>query len=373
MNAPLPPPQPDDWPAFLALAARHEVWPLLYRRLGRAEDTLLPPAVRATLRARYEDNRRHMLLLSAESLRLARALGEAGVPLLLAKGPALAQRLYGDVAMREAKDLDLHVLPQDVPRAESLLRALGYAPPPEEALRTPRQRAEARRREAHQALYHPQKRIQVELHWRFLANAHTLPPAATARFWERSQRVRVGPGALCTLSDADALLYLLLHGAFHQWFRLKWLTDIAAYLDSAVALDWASFWADAVHLGVQRPAAQGLLLAHALLGTPWPEGLPPRATLERDGAVRHLVAAGRNAITLPTAELFAAQDLQGLRQIRYHLSLRRDLPYRAEVLALLWAYPSAWQTLPLPDALFFLYPLLRPLFWLRERARRSRG
>ena len=48
-----------------------------------------------------------------------------------------------------------------------------------------------------------------------------------------------------------------------------------------------------------------------------------------------------------------------------------DWRYRADQARREWFTPADWNTLRLPDALFWLYPLLRPVGWLVRRWRRS--
>jgi hypothetical protein len=50
----------------------------------------------------------------------------------------------------------------------------------------------------------------------------------------------------------------------------------------------------------------------------------------------------------------------------YSLSLKSDWRYRAHELAAAWICPADWQIIHLPDALFWLYPLLRPVGWVRR-------
>ena len=57
---------------------------------------------------------------------LCEALKDNGVRTLLLKGPILATRLYGDLAHRTSKDLDILVDADDVERVERVLGRLGY-------------------------------------------------------------------------------------------------------------------------------------------------------------------------------------------------------------------------------------------------------
>jgi hypothetical protein len=55
----------------------------------------------------------------------------------------------------------------------------------------------------------------------------------------------------------------------------------------------------------------------------------------------------------------------------YRLSLKSDWRYRADQARREWFTPADWNTVRLPDTLFWLYPLVRPVGWLVRRWQRS--
>jgi hypothetical protein len=57
-------------------------------------------------------------------------------------------------------------------------------------------------------------------------------------------------------------------------------------------------------------------------------------------------------------------------QMRYRLSLKSDRRYRLRQVSRELVSPADWGTVALPDRLFFLYPLVRPIGWLIRRLRR---
>ena len=56
------------------------------------------------------------------------------------------------------------------------------------------------------------------------------------------------------------------------------------------------------------------------------------------------------------------------RTRRQLLAMKQDWPYRLEELADAWFNPSDGETVGLPDAVFFLYPLLRPFAWIARKS-----
>ena len=69
---------------------------------------------------------RRSLRQTAHLLRLLECLREAGVKAMAYKGPVSAQRLYGDVTMRNWADLDLVVSREQLPAARNVLLENGF-------------------------------------------------------------------------------------------------------------------------------------------------------------------------------------------------------------------------------------------------------
>src|SRR5690606_33130978 len=115
-----------------------------------------------------------------------------------------------------------------------------------------------------------------------------LLPDVTAR--SLSQDVTVAPGlSFPTFAHADLFAYLAVHGAYSGWSRLKWIADIAAMLSHETAQGIAELYDHSVRLGVDRCAAQALLLAERLFA------------YEIDPALRQRVATPINLWLMRTA------------------------------------------------------------------------
>ena len=96
---------------------RHEVMPLLFRNLQLAGPDSVPENILGPLRTRYEAQAAQARRHAEELVRILPPFEDHEIPALPYKGPALAQRLYGDLSLREFGDLDLMILERDVPRA----------------------------------------------------------------------------------------------------------------------------------------------------------------------------------------------------------------------------------------------------------------
>ena len=360
-----------DWSSFLNLVDRHSVDLLVYHNIHNyaTEQTLnhasVPPDVRLTLKNRSDKRKVKTLTLTAELTHLSKLFAEHGIFMLSFKGPLLSQHLFGNLALRNAGDLDLLVKPEELEQAEQLLQKNGYQQLLPDFTLTPRQRKAYLKTNQHVSYYHPQSLKRIEIHWRLHANRYLLPETYLQQMMTRTQQLPLGGTQITTLSDEDMFLYLCLHGAHHGWSHLKWLCDIAQFLHREPAINWEAWIENVLKLGLHRPVAQALLLAHQLLDAP----LPPatRLLMAENKIVDQLVAHAIRVLTRSSEELFAVGQLNAFRQMPYRMKLKADPYYKWSDFSRIWSSANDWKHYPLPDALFPLYYVLGPFSWLRRK------
>lgn len=352
-----------DWRRLLDLAQRHRVVPLLHLNLSRLQWQGVPDPIRDAIHADQQANAADCLRLLGELLRLLALLEREAVPAIPFKGVTLAGRAYGDVALRDAGDLDLLVRRQDVGRAVKLLEASGLEPAFPTS--TPRESAFLRglngeRRQAYllshceHHLLCPQRRLNVDLHWAIALREFCLPLNADG-LWRRATRIRLAGRDLPSLCDEDLLLVLCVNGAKDCWERLDRVCDVAKLLQAAPHLDWDRAIDLAQQAGALRMMRLGLWLARDLLEVE----LPPAAERFARPDAGTVTLAGEVG-----ARLFgAAAPLPESRSARalFHLRLRERWRDRAQYCAAqLCPGVGDWAALPLPPRLEFLHFLIRP-------------
>lgn len=272
-----------DWAGLFELALAHDVAPLAAHRLHENSAELLPGELREGLAIYLEGERLRARALSEELAQLLECLAAGDIPAIPIKGPRLALDLYGDVALRGCRDLDLLLREADVDRTLASLQGLGYR---HDAGLSRRQIEAVRRYGGQYILFHPERR-PVEPHWAIAPN--TLAFALDYdRLW---QRARAGDflGTPCRLlPPEEELLLLCLHGAKEQWQRLKWIGDVAAFLDTHPEIDWPRLYTEAGAQGCARILNLGLALAGNLLEPALPAAASNR--LREDSEARRLAA-----------------------------------------------------------------------------------
>ena len=351
-----------DWSSLPPLLVRHGLLALAATHLSAVRERI-PASVWREIHTAAPRARADALALSAELLRIVREFSDAGVDVLPYKGPLLAWEAYGDLGVRPFADLDLLTRPQDLERAATVLRTLGYRPtyafPPACA-------NWFRRVDGDYPFVHAGTDSLVELHVRALSRRFG-PEPATEDLWRRRRTLNLA-GTVVPAPRADDVLYLqLVHGAKHRWERLEWIASTAELLrirngDVSALLDGSYPNTRAVLLGC--------LLAHRLLGAPLDAGAA--ALIARDRTVRRLAAeVPRHLFREAGADDAGPGDTAA--KLWFNFRLQRGGVARARFLYrwVAWPSPEDWEHLRLPRSMFFLYRILRPIRLLWRYARPS--
>lgn len=268
--------RPLAWPTVLRQARRHGVGPLLSRNLARLGWPGVPDDARARLAVGDRLNAARNALLVRELTELLGRCRGRGVPVIPLKGPALAERLYGDRALRECWDLDLLVPPRATAAVRDLLAAHGYTPAAEtpfgaeavaSLLESTCECAFVRRRQEFWYV--------VDVHWHVAWRWHA-DAAMLADLWAEARPASFGGVEAWGLSPEWELLFLMVHAARHRWQPLKWLVDVHEICQRG-EVNWQRLQTKATKFGLGRVLALTLGACSALLGTEIPEGLPRQA------------------------------------------------------------------------------------------------
>jgi hypothetical protein len=358
-----------DWAAIVAGARRHRVAPLLHAALKDFDPAQVPAEIVAELRRQTSFAAARSLAQVAEIGRLFRAFADAGLRVLALKGVVLSTQLYGDSTLRNARDIDLLAHPNDFARVDAILAAAGYRSSNETL--SPRQKASYRHWLKDVEYVRARDGMALELHQRLTDNENLLACDFGA-LWREREEVRLGDAAVPTLSRDALALYLCVHGAGHGWERLRWLVDLASLLREPRSVDLALAAADAAGLGAAMLHA--LMLAHDWLGLAVADAHLARALANPqvrrlDRILSHLYA-GEAWHEIPRRGSRRGLARYSVWQRLYRIALKPDWRYRVSQAMRECFTPADWSTIRLPDALFFLYPLVRPVGWLMRRWQR---
>jgi hypothetical protein len=210
--------------------------PLACYNLGRAglADSAMTGLQAGFLRSRLA-NRLQFWRLS----QVLEAMREAGIPVLLLKGSALALQVYPDPALRPMADLDIAAPHAQAREALAHLQAIGWSPAAESI---PPGGIEPDQIKA-LTLIHPDGG-QLDLHFSLYLDCAAW--ASMAPLWQHATTLRFEGRSVLTLSRTDHLLHALVHGAKANLVSpIRWVADAVWILRGEQAIDWDRFIAQA--------------------------------------------------------------------------------------------------------------------------------
>lgn len=328
-----------DWERILQLVEHHRLVPALQSAL--AGKTGVPSA----LRARAHKHAWRVLHFTVELKRIARFFEQRGIQFLAHKGPALAQLLYRNPAMRQFGDLDIIVRSRDFGRAKEALIDLGYDP----GLHlSPRQEYALLRSGYECSFGLNSERNLLELQWQIVPRFYSINFDIDA-FFNRSIPIDLDGVSLQTIGLEDLLLVLCVHAAKHEWCQLGMLRDIATL--AQFDLDWDWIIAESRRLGILKILQVSLLAVRKLSKISLRMQLPSATSGPAEIATA-LIARLRDNYEPET---------ESIRYFRAQLQTRERWRDRARFLWRLATTPSVqeWQAVKIADRYFAAYRGIR--------------
>lgn len=314
---------------------------------------------------------------------IAHAFHQADIPMLSFKGPLLSEELYGSPEIRNSCDLDILVAEERLLESCQLLQKLEY----EEVLsvweKTPKRRAFHQRSKQQMHRIFRKDGVTVELHWRI---SYRYSISFDTLYQTRRCRSLLGQ-PVDTLSHSENLCYLIAHGAGHGFRQLRWLIEIYLLLKKE---DFAlsSLYAQMRERGVGMLLLETLLLLYRLPGFSMPDKL---CIQSGEKTILFFQRQGEKTLVFwqseVTGELHHARKLAAIAiSLLRRNDSREGLDGRMyqQCLPILENQPGFFRSLfapctselewlDLPDFLFFLYYILRPIhFFLGRIQRKSR-
>jgi hypothetical protein len=146
------------------------------------------------------------------------------------KGPTLSYRIYGDPSVRYSHDIDLLIKPRQLEPALRLMEENHLQPI--EAQGWPQEMIGQKlllENVHHLALHHPERKINVEIHWVLTTCLPISQKELTEQTFRNLSSLSFAGRDFTVLNPEFELLFLIVHGTRHRWERLKWLVDISEY------------------------------------------------------------------------------------------------------------------------------------------------
>lgn len=339
-----------DWNQVVQRAVkRHKVGPLLYRNLIESgSDELVPERISKRLRRQSKRTGIRNLSLTNSLVSILKQFDERGIRALPYKGPALSERIYADFSLRQARDIDILVRPEDLLDAEDVLLERGFEPRRE---LTEEQKRLVSKYGRHRTM--KKEGAIVELHPRI---SRFDPPFEVSSLLDRAGFVTLDGESIPAIRPIDTLLILSVHGTRHLWHQLKWICDIA-YLIQNQRFDWTTVLEAAKRRNCYRRVVLGCRLATTILGVKLPD-----VVHSKFHDIQPLI---RN--TYPACLLRS----DGTTSLRYRLRCRDDTTDRIRYCWNKLTIPPARETgeMVLPERLSGLQSVIYPIWAITSKLR----
>ena len=177
------------------------------------------------------DEKYGQLLQVSEFIKLTDEFREADIPFIPLKGPILSYRLHKDASYRYSHDLDFLMSINEVKHAMLILKKIGYQPClfswPANSMKE-----HILIKLNNQILFtHPEKQLNIEIHWKLFKPEITNSTTLKNELKSNVNQIRFNDRNFQVFNNELELLYLIIHGGLHAWFRLKWLMDVKDFIE----------------------------------------------------------------------------------------------------------------------------------------------
>lgn len=220
------------------------------------------------MKAYYATAARNILIYN-DLARALRSLRDAGVPVIVLKGAALAETIYPNIGHRPMGDADLLVRPQCMERARQTLEAAGYRflPEPEERFKPFDTRFTG------EMAFRRNEGALIELHWELTTSEwlRRLIILDIEALWRDAQPLELGGVRVLQLSPHDTLLHLCLHLATHNYAHPIGYRDIVQLLNYHQPFLWSTFLARVRRFRLRTACYFALEAVASVLDAPVPQ------------------------------------------------------------------------------------------------------
>jgi len=359
-----------DWPLFLELVEHHRLIPLVSHNLQTSiagDGTPEQRTVLDGLRQMTSANTYRTLRSLAELRRVIQEFQSHNISVRVLKGIPLAQSVFGDLSLRSTGDLDLLIDEDSILEADRLLRGFGYRGLFQVERFTPKRLAFYRTHWKDLAYQNSTTGFEVDLHWRCFRNSAM--PGAGLCATPAQETVSFGSFQVTTLPPMETLLYLCVHGTLDGWLYLKSLADVGAMVRTMEPAQLDALAELAAGYGILPELSAALILVRRYFGM---ESWSAHLLGETDPTVEHILRfAGQS---LERGRFLSGRDaIPAGAMMAFEIGLRRNFRYRMELLLRVLFRARMWESIPLPDFLFGIYPLLSPFEWVVFRLRQWLG
>ncbi|NIM59469.1 MAG: hypothetical protein GTO16_11090, partial [Candidatus Aminicenantes bacterium] len=266
-----------DWDRFLKKAKENGVSAVVYSKLNRIKKDCpcIPLFVFEELKKIYYMNATKNSLIFEELGKVLNTFRKSGIQVIALKGAALAEKIYGNLALRPMTDVDLLVKKEDLFCLDKQMKKLGYRPSDIsiddiDFSSTYLTTLDYRSFSANSASFH--------VHWHFVNS--TVPNESYIKnikiedIWRDAEKTKIADEETLVMAPHQLLIHLSEHALriTHSLSKLSLLCDIGESVNFyKERLDWDRLIKDSLKFDLSQMVYISLYFVHRFLETKIPE------------------------------------------------------------------------------------------------------
>lgn len=240
--------EPVAWDVFLSKVRKEGVVPLVHKRLSAVvpDNVEIPLQVREELEQGYYATAARNAVQFQELGRILHVLREQKIKVMVLKGAALVENIYGNLGLRAMADIDLLIQKDDLPDFNSIMEQVGYTSPDIKSI-DPGKVPENYLTSVVYTSSSPTSPC-FHVHWHFvnstIPNESFIQKINLSHLWQDSQTSLIAGVETLVMSPHHLLIHLAEHSlrVTHSLTKLSLLCDI----NETVAIhgnkiDWKKF------------------------------------------------------------------------------------------------------------------------------------
>lgn len=347
-----------DWQHLLDIASRHRLKPLLYYNLNAICPKLVHEDTLKELKDSFNANVCKNLMLTGELIKVLNLLESEGITAIPYKGPVLASMAYGNIGLREFRDLDIFIDKSDVLNAKNIIISQGYE------LYNPIKIEDSfyMKLEPEYQFINKNIGIIIEVKWKFEGNFFSFSDSNNLS--NKLNTFDFNIFKIKTFSPVNQLLILCIHSAKHDWSSLSWICDISEFISNG-NIDLLETLKKAEKLGLKRILLINLSLARIFFDLELPDEI--------------LYCLNSNHYVKKFSFQIKKRLFEQNKSINLFEKFFLDLRKRENrfdsvkdcINGLTKPTYADFKEVPLPEFLFLLYYLIRPILLLKRYGKDS--
>jgi hypothetical protein len=266
-----------DWDSFLKKARENGVSAVVYSKLNKIKKDCpyIPPHVFEGLKKIYYMNATKNSLIFEELGRMLETFRKIGIQIIVLKGAALAEKIYGNLALRPMTDVDLLAKKEELFRLDEQMKTLGYRPSDIaiddiDLSSTYLTTVDYRSLASNPPSFH--------VHWHFVnssvPNESYIKDIKIEDIWRDAEKTKIANVETLAMAPHHLLIHLSEHALriTHSLSKLSLLCDISEAVNYyQERLDWDRLIKDSLKFNLNRMVYISLYFSSRFLETKIPE------------------------------------------------------------------------------------------------------